>query len=146
MMQLDAKKFQQGPRLTPGTQAEAIYKALRLDEWIPRNVLAKICDLSVTTISSNCTHLRRTGWVEYREGPGARELQWRRRAQWATPQPDLISRGPNAVKTMAAYTEPTVAEHLEHARHHINKAMEAVGDIAAAQEALANIRMTRERF
>jgi hypothetical protein len=114
---------------------------------MPKAVLAEQCGMELGNLSPALTDMRRTGWIEYRH-TGGRLYEWRRRIVWAEPQPDIVNRTKNPRgQNVTHHTEPTITEHLEQARYHIEKAMEAVADIEAVQQALAKIRRdTRELF
>lgn len=141
----DATRYKDGPHLAENSQAEKVFKLLRLDDWMGREMIAHFTDIKESGISSIISSLRATGWVESRR-VGPREWEHRRRAEWGEPQPKIVNRGKHRKKE-APVVEPTVAEHLELARYHINQAMENVADIEAAQDALAKIRRsTRELF
>lgn len=133
----------QPPRYPEGSKSHRIWQALQTDTWLSKIDLCVLSNITQGNISPTLTDMRRTGWIECQH-IGNRQYEWRRRVVWAEPQPDVVNRSKrdNGAK-LVPYSEPTVREHLEHARHHISKAWELVGDIEAAQEALMKVRAHR---
>jgi len=123
------------PVFAHGSRSEQVFNALRVDAWIPKKVVADLIGLNVDALSATLTNVRRTGWIEYRH-MGNRVYEWRKRTQWAEPQDDIVNRSTKAQRLAQAPREPDVGEHLEHARYHLNKAMEMMEKFQAIEDAL----------
>lgn len=135
------------PRYPEGSKSWKIWHALHADKWLTKTDLCALTEIYSGNISPTLTDMRRTGWIEYRHA-GGRLYEWRRRVVWGEPMPDIVNRTHNSRgKNVVAQSEPTATEHLEQARWHIGKAMEAVEYIERVQTALAKVRPSvREIF
>lgn len=125
-------KHRNGPEITPDSQADMVYKVLRLDDWIPPKVLSHLTGIQHSSISGVLTLLRKTGWVEYKN-MGGREFAYRRRAQWGPPQENIVNRTSRAPSNQPE-PAPTIEQHLEQARFHISRAMEQCEEVSAIQK------------
>ena len=114
-----------------GATAVVIFRALFTHEFMSVETIADRTEKTVKGISPYLTHLRRTGWIEYKGTKGHR--LWKRRVQWAEPQADFYSkRKPSNARHDAEW-------HLTQAAHHINEALKQVETIRQIQKLAAKL-------
>jgi DNA-binding transcriptional regulator GbsR (MarR family) len=115
-----------------GPAGVAVFKALFSHEHMSVDTIAERSGITPKSIGPAMTHLRRSGWVESK-GPRGHRL-WKRRREWAEPQPDFAHRKANgkAERHDAEY-------HLAEAAKHINEALKQVSLLRELQAIAAKL-------
>lgn len=125
---------------------QAIFSALLTHEYMSLESLAdKAGGLKVRSVGAAMTHLRRTGWVESK-GPKGHRL-WRRREQWAEPQPDFHHRKPGGSrkKDTLEHHMLMVGEQVAEAQKALNGAINSLNEVYRRADTLVRIaKLARE--
>jgi hypothetical protein len=137
-------------------RAGDVFRALYTNKYLDRHELKTRTGIpSHSTLSCILTELRRSGWIEYKRGPGRgphgsgrRPKLWRRREKWDDPQPDIVQRRKGKKVASVPVPDPSdrddilshltaAAQYSAKASEHINAAMRQADDIASLQELIA---------
>ncbi len=109
-----------------GAMGVRIFAVLLTHEVMTEETIAEKANIKRKSVSPAMTLLRRTGWVE---ASGIRgELKWKRRAEYAEPQPDFQQR-----------RDHTVVYHLREAEKHIKIAQEKAAKMNVLEKAFRNV-------
>lgn len=112
-----------------GPMAARVYAVLLTHEVMTEETIAEKANIKRKSVSPAMTLLRRTGWVE---ATGLRgDLKWRRRAEYAEPQPDFHKRG-----------ESSVMHHLKQAEKHIKIAQEKAAKLNVLDKAFRAVDLS----
>ena len=109
-----------------GAMSLRIFAVLLTREYTDEETIAERANCKRKSVSPAMTLLRRTGWVESSGRRG--ELKWKRRAEYAEPQPDFNQRRGSSVQ-----------HHLKQAQKHIGLAIEKAGKLDVIDRALRNV-------
>lgn len=109
-----------------GALSIRIFAVLLTHEGMGEETIAEKANIKRKSVSPVMTLLRRTGWVEASGRRG--ELKWKRRIEYATPQPDFQQR-----------RDTSVIHHLKQAQKHIGFAIEKAGKLDVIDRALRNV-------
>jgi len=112
-----------------GAMCVRIFAVLLTHEVMTEQTISEKAGIKLKSVSPAMTLLRRSGWAE---ATGVRgELKWKRRAEWAEPQPDFQQR-----------REHTVVHHLKQAEKHIKLAQEKASKLNVIDRALRNVDLS----
>ncbi len=109
-----------------GAMSIRIFTVLLTHEVMTEETISEKASIKRKSVSPAMTLLRRTGWVEASGHRG--DLRWKRRAEWAEPQPDFQQR-----------RDTTVMHHLKEAAKHIALAQEKAAKLVVIDRALRNV-------
>ena len=113
-----------------GPMAARVYAVLLTHEVMTEETIAEKANIKRKSVSPAMTLLRRTGWCEASGQRG--DLKWRRRAEWAEPQPDFHKP-----------TQSPVMYHLKQAEKHIKIAQEKAAKLSVLDKAFRAVDLSK---